>query len=104
MCTSLGDIQRVRFLDKLFECDDAEFLESVHYLVDFKVYVSVGFDSELVFSHEFIGCECAMYAEVLVVLHWGAEVEVFNVDAHVAGSFVCIGYGSVNIKCCVKDR
>ena len=38
--------------------------------------------------HDFIGYECMVEAGVLLVLRRGAEVEVFDVDSHVAGSFV----------------
>ena len=63
----------------------------------------VGFDSELVFLHDFVGYGCAVYTEVLVVHRWGAEVEVFDVNAHVLGSFLCIRYGVVNVNFCVGD-
>ena len=43
-----------------------------------------------------------MDAEVSVVIHWSAEVEFFDVDAHLAGSFVCIGDGAVNVNFCAK--
>ena len=41
-------------------------------------------------------------AEVLLVIHCGAKEEVFDVDAHVAGCFVCIGDGAVDVSFCVK--
>ena len=65
--------------------------------------MSFGFDGELVLVHDFIGYECVVDAEVLVVLHRGAEVEVFDVNVHVAGSFVRIGDGAVNLNFFVED-
>ena len=50
--------------------------------------MSAGFYGELVFIHELIVYECEVDAEVLLVIHWGAKVEVFDVDPHVAGPFV----------------
>ena len=80
----------------MFKCDDAGFIAAVHSLTDFEVYVSFKLDDELVFFHDFIRYEFVVDAEVLVVLHRGAKVEVFDVDAHLAGSFVFIRNGAVN--------
>ena len=80
----------------MFKCDDAGLIEAIHSLTDFEVYVSFRLDDELVFFHDFIRYEFVVDAEVLVVLHRGAKVEVFDVDAHLAGSFVCIRDGAVN--------
>ena len=88
-------------MDKFFECDDAGFFEAIHSSADFEVYVSVGSDGEFLFVHDFIGYKCAVDAEVLSVLHWGAEVEFVDVNAHVVGLFVCIRYGTVNLNVCV---
>ena len=43
-----------------------------------------------------------MNTVVLVVLHWGAKVEVFDVNAHVEVYFVCIRDGDVNVNFCVE--
>ena len=91
------------FLYELFECNDASFFVSVHYPVGFEVDVSVRFDVKLTFVHAVIGYECALYVEVLVLLHWGDKAEVFDVDVHVAGSFVCIGDGAVNVFFCMEN-
>ena len=90
-------------MDKLFGCDDSRFFEALHSPSDFEVDVSVGFDGELVFVHDFINYECAVDAEVLLVLYWVADVEVFGVNTHVAGSLVYIGYDAVNVNFCSKD-
>ena len=68
------------FLNELFECNDAGFFEVVNSLADFEVDVPVGFDGELVFIHDFIGYECVVDMEVLIVLHWDAEVEVLEMS------------------------
>ena len=60
--------------------------------------MSVGFYGELLFVHELIRSECAVDTEILVVLIWGANVKVFDVNAHVAGSFVYTRYGNVNVN------
>ena len=65
--------------------------------------MSVGFYSELVFVHDFITYECALDAEVLLVLHRGSKVGIFDVDDHVLGSFVCIRYGAANVNFLVED-
>ena len=92
----------MQFLDYLFECNDDRFFEAVCSPADFEVDVSIGFNCEFAFVHYLPGYECVLDAEALVVLHWGAEVAVFDVDAHVLGSFVCIGDGTINVIFCVE--
>ena len=55
-------------MDKLFECNDAGLFEAVHYPADFELYVSAKFYCELVFVHDFIGYECEVDVDLLVVI------------------------------------
>ena len=74
----------------MIECNDYGFFDAIHSLSDFEADVSVRFDIEFVFFHDFIRYEFVLDAEVLVVLSCVAKAEVFDDDAHVSGSLVCI--------------
>ena len=64
-------------LEEFLKCGDAGLFEAVHSLADFEVDVSIWFDGKLVFFHEFIGYDCVVDVEVLVIIHRGDKVEVF---------------------------
>ena len=91
------------FSNELFECNYAGFLESVHASADFKIDVTVGFDGEVVFVHDFLWDEIASDADVLVVAHGGAEVEVLYIETEVSCAVFCIGDGAVDVDFGVGD-
>ena len=66
----------------------------------FKVYKTVGDDGDVlawIIPH-FLGNHLWEDADVLVVLHGHAKVEVFDVNAKVAGTFVGIGDGAIYVE------
>ena len=77
------------FGDKLVESDDAGFFETIHASADFKINVSIRFDFKVIFVHDFVGDKRTVDSEILVVGHGSTEVvEVFDVEAEVAGSIL----------------
>ena len=72
---------------ELFEGEDAGFFEAIHAPSDFEVDEAVGRDVDGVAGivPHFFGGHFRENADVLVVGHGGAEVEVFEVDAEIPG-------------------
>ena len=48
------------------------FFEAVNVTADLKLYVSVGFNMEVMLLHDFLGDYSVVDAEVLVLGNWGA--------------------------------
>ena len=69
--------------------DDSCFFEAVHALSD--LYLCKPFVVKvyfvLLFVEGLLMDKFAMYLHVLEVLHWSAKVKVFDVNAHVSGTF-----------------
>jgi hypothetical protein len=89
-----------KFVNKLFECDDACFLEAVHASADFEVDETVGVDvwSITWVVPYFLGDHFGEYTDVLEVLHRGIKIEVYDVDKEITSTFVCIGDGAVDVQ------
>ena len=66
----------------------------------FKVYKTAGGDGDVVvwIIPHFLGEHLWEDADVLVVLHGSAKVEVFDVDAKVSGTFLGIGNGAIYVE------
>ena len=77
----------------MVEGDDSCFFEAIHATSYLKVYKTVSGDVDVVawIIPNFLGGNLWEDADVLEVLHGSAKVEVFDIDAKVAGTFVSIG-------------
>ena len=84
----------------------ADVSEAIHAASYFKVYKTIGGDGFIVpwIIPHFLGDHFWEDADVLVVLHGRAKVEVFDVDAKVAGTFVGIGYGAIYVELGIEHR
>ena len=60
----------------MFEINDSGLFEAIHAAEDLEIYVAIGFNSEGVLVHYFIGNEGVMHMYVLLVLHRGAKAEI----------------------------
>ena len=60
----------------MFEINDSGLFEAIHAAEDLEIYVAIGFNSEGVLIHYFIGNECVMHMYVLLVLHRGSKAEI----------------------------
>ena len=91
------------FLNKSFEGNDAGFFWAVHAWADFKVDVTVCFNGEVVFAHDFLWDEVVSDMNVLEAAHGRVEVEVFYIKAKVSGSVFDIQNGAVDMDFGIKD-
>ena len=89
--------------EQLFEAEYSGLFKAVHDETDLKLYIAVGFNMELIYLHALFGGYGVVDAGVLEVCHWGAYIEVFDVQAKVVGSMFCIRYGSVDVYFCIYD-
>ena len=90
----------------MFEGEDVGFFEAIHAPSDLEVDESVGRDVDGVAGIVlyFFEGHFRENADVLVVGHGGAKVEVFEVDAEILGAFVGVGDGGVDVQLGVEHR
>ena len=90
---------RLQFLDELVESEDAGFFEAIHTATDFEVDVAVAGDGNgaAVIVPDFFRNDGWADSYVLEVRHGCSEVEVFNVEAEVAGSIFGIRNRTVDV-------
>jgi hypothetical protein len=89
-----------QFLDELVDSENAGFLEAVHAATDFEVDVAVigNGNGVAVIVPDFFWNDGWTDSYVLEVRHGRAEVEVFDVEAEVAGSAFGIGICTVDVE------
>ena len=84
-------------VNELVEGNDSCLFEAIHAASYFKVYKTVDRNGDVVawIIPHFLGNYLWEDVDVLLVLHGRAKVEVFDIDAKVAGTFVGIGDGAI---------
>ena len=90
----------------MVEGNDAGFLEAVHASANLEVDIAVVGYVYLVFwvVPNFLGDDGWVHPHVLEVLHGGAEVIFFYIQAQVAGSMFGIGDGAVDVDLGIQHR
>jgi hypothetical protein len=88
-----------QFLDELVENENAGFLEAVHAATDFEVDVAVAGDGNgvAVIVPDYFRNDGWADSYVLEVRHGSSEVDVFDVEAEVAGSVFGIRNRTVDV-------
>ena len=86
--------------NELVEGDKSYLFEAIHAVSYLKVYKTAGGDVDVVawIIPHFLRNHLWEDADVLKVLHGCAKVEVFDVDAKVAGTFVGVGDGAIYVE------
>jgi hypothetical protein len=89
-----------QFLDELVESENAGFFEAVHAATDFEVDVAVAGDGNgvAVIVPDFFWNDGWADSYILEVRHGHFEVEVFYVEAEVAGSVFGIGNCTADVE------
>ena len=90
--------------NKLVEGNDLCLFEAIHAASHFKVNITIGGNGDVkawIIQH-FLGNHIWEEADVLVVLHGRAKVEVFDVDAKVSGTFLVIIDGSIYVELVIE--
>ena len=90
--------------NELVKGDDSCLFEAIYASSYFKIYKTVGGNGDVVewiITH-FLGDHIWEDADVLVVLHGRAKVEVFDVDAKVSGTFLVIIDGSIYVELVIE--
>ena len=86
--------------NELVEGNDSLLFDAIHDFSYFKVYKTVGGDGDVVawIIPHFLGGHLWEDADVLLVFHGRAKVEVFDVNAKVSGTFVGIRDGAIYVE------
>jgi hypothetical protein len=86
-------------LDEEVEGDDAGFFQAVHSFSDFQVDETIGGDVDIIVGvvPDFLGDDGRGDADILVVIHGGSQVLIFDVEAEVACSMLGVGDGAVEM-------
>ena len=93
-----------KVVNELVKGDDSCLFEAIHATSYIKVYKTVGGDVDVVawIILHFLGNHLWEDAYVLEVLHGHVNVEVVDVDAKVAGTFVGVGDGAIYVELAIE--
>ena len=91
-------------VNELVEGNYSCLFEAIHAASYSKVYKNVGRNGDVVawIIPHLLGNHLWEDVDVLVLLHGSAKLEVFDIDAEVAGTFVGIGDGAIYVELGIK--